>query len=77
MGNFCEIPLYKDKDLIVSNKSQNDSPREKKKIKEIEEIKTEIMEMPLFERKNKAEQKYKHYLNNKKINYTLFKFYKK
>ena len=68
MGNFCEIPLYKDKDIIVSNKSQNDSPREKKKIKEIEEIKTEIMEMPLFERKDKAEQKYKYYLNNKKIN---------
>ena len=56
MGNFCEIPLYKDKDIIVSNKSQNDSPREKKKIKEIEEIKTEIMEMPLFERKDKADQ---------------------
>ena len=77
MGNFCEIPLYKDKDLIVSNKSQNVSSIEKRINKEIKVIKNEIMEIPLFERKNKAEQKYKHYLNNKKINYTLFKFYKK
>ena len=68
MGNFCEIPLYKDKDLIVSNKSQNVSSIEKRINKEIKVIKNEIMEIPLFERKNKAEQKYKHYLNNKKIN---------
>ena len=67
MGNFCEIPLYKDKDLIASNKSQNDSPREKKKIKEIEEIKKAIMNIPIFQRKDKAEQKYKEYLNNKII----------
>ena len=67
MGNICEKPLYKDKDIIVSNKSQNDSPREKKKIKEIEEIKKEIMDIPIFERKENAELNYEDYLINKKM----------
>ena len=68
MGNVCKIPLNEDKDLFASNKFQNDSPREKLKIKELEQIKKEIMELQLFERKKIAEQKYNEYIKSRTKN---------
>ena len=69
MGNVCKIPLNEDKDLFASNKFfQNDSPREKLKIKELEQIKQEIMDLQLFERKKIAEQKYNEYIKNRSKN---------
>jgi len=68
MGNVCKIPLNEDKDLFASQNFQSDSPREKIKIKELEQIKTEIMELQLFERKKIAEQKYNEYIKSRTKN---------
>ena len=65
MGNFCKIPSNEDLDLFVSNKLQKDSPREKITIKEIDELKKEIMNIQLFKKNTIANQKYNEYLNNK------------
>ena len=60
MGNTCKNYIREDENKISISKE--DSPREKTKNKDIEILKKNIMDIPLFQRKVKAKEKY-----NKKI----------
>ena len=62
MGNLCKITFKEDIDII----SKKDSPREKIKIKEIEQLKRKIMVIPIFKRDKIAKEKYK--IVSKQIN---------
>ena len=54
MGNLCKITFKEDIDIIA----KRNSPREKLKIKEIDQLKKKIMNIPIFERDNIAKKKY-------------------
>ena len=60
MGNTCKNFFKEEKDIII--KSEELSQRNHTIIKEIEELKKRILDIPLFQRKSKSMEKY-----NKKI----------
>ena len=64
MGNLCKETLHKDKD--IKSEHQENSPRETMKIEEIEMLKENVINIPIFERNKYLEEKYLLYTENRK-----------
>ena len=66
MGNSCKNDTKEEEEKILICKE--DSPREKIKNKDIEILKKKIMNIPIFQRKIKAKEKYKKIIEERNKN---------
>ena len=65
MGNQCISLLFEENSNLNLNINKKDSPKKKIIIKELDDLKMKIMEIPIFERKALAKKKYEEYIKEK------------